>query len=119
MTDFLFADEQIDNIAKASNDESWNILVVDDEEDIHQVTKLVLSGFEFEDKALRFHHAYSAKEAMDLLLRCMDRFQSFLESFGLKPIATQNINLQADITQKQFVINYNIQNGDTIKPNSN
>ena len=67
MTDFLFADEQIDNIAKASNDESWNILVVDDEEDIHQVTKLVLNGFTFEDKRLIFHHAYTAAEAMQML----------------------------------------------------
>lgn len=67
MTDFLFAEEHLDDIRLASNDESWNILVVDDEEDIHQVTKLVLNGFTFEDKRLIFHHAYTAAEAMEML----------------------------------------------------
>jgi len=49
--------------------------------------------------------------AIDLLMRCMDKFQDFLERFGIKPKATENINIQADITQKQFVINYNVPNG--------
>ena len=47
--------------------QAFSVLVVDDEDDIHQVTKLVLSGFKFENKALRFHHAYSAQEAKQLL----------------------------------------------------
>ncbi|NOU52385.1 DUF3369 domain-containing protein [Pseudoalteromonas sp. JBTF-M23] len=70
MSSFLFSDELIEepnnpNLAS----EYWDILIVDDEEDIHQVTKLVLSGFEFEKKPLRFHHAYSAKQAKEILER--------------------------------------------------
>jgi response regulator RpfG family c-di-GMP phosphodiesterase len=45
----------------------WNILIVDDEEGIHDVTKLALSGFEFEKRNCNFIHAYSAKEAQDIL----------------------------------------------------
>lgn len=66
MNDFLFAeDNQADDIKPTTIDSGWDILVVDDEEDIHQVTKLVLSGFKFEDKPLNFHHAYSAQEAKE------------------------------------------------------
>ena len=69
MDNFLFSDENLNQEDKTENniDDCWDVLVVDDEEDIHQVTKLVLSGFEFEGRTLRFHHAYSAKEAMEIL----------------------------------------------------
>ena len=69
MDNFLFSDENLNQEDKTENniDDCWDVLVVDDEEDIHQVTKLVLSGFEFEGRTLKFHHAYSAKEAMEIL----------------------------------------------------
>ncbi|WP_440055381.1 DUF3369 domain-containing protein [Pseudoalteromonas sp. T1lg65] len=68
MSDFLFSDESVDSTQPIQNlNHFWDILIVDDEEDIHQVTKLVLSGFKFEDRTLRFHHAYSGKEAKELL----------------------------------------------------
>ncbi|WP_404341146.1 DUF3369 domain-containing protein [Pseudoalteromonas mariniglutinosa] len=68
MGNFLFSDELVDeNNIYIEEQEHWHILVVDDEEDIHQVTKLVLSGFTFEEKSLRFYHAYSAAEAKQLL----------------------------------------------------
>ncbi|SFB78019.1 DUF3369 domain-containing protein [Pseudoalteromonas denitrificans] len=66
MTDFLFANDiQETHIPSPEPLDEWDILVVDDEDDIHQVTKLVLSGFHFEGKQLHFHHAYSAKEAKE------------------------------------------------------
>ncbi|MCQ8878208.1 DUF3369 domain-containing protein [Pseudoalteromonas shioyasakiensis] len=67
MTDFLFSGDTTNESQPQSKQSFWDILVVDDEEDIHQVTKLVLSGFKFEDRPLRFHHAYSAQEAKALL----------------------------------------------------
>ena len=69
MNNFLFSDENLnqERESTSNNEDYWDILVVDDEEDIHQVTKLVLSGFEFEDKALRFHHAYSAKRSDEFI----------------------------------------------------
>ena len=68
MSDFLFSDEnpQINEQPEDFNS-GWDILVVDDEEDIHQVTKLVLTGLQFEGKPLRFHHAYSAEQAKDMM----------------------------------------------------
>jgi response regulator RpfG family c-di-GMP phosphodiesterase len=65
---FLFANETLDEPeTQKKHTDFWDILVVDDEEDIHQVTKLVLSNFKFEEKKLRFHHAYSAKQAIEIL----------------------------------------------------
>ncbi|KZN59007.1 DUF3369 domain-containing protein [Pseudoalteromonas luteoviolacea] len=68
MSGFLFSNEQLREEASAPKEDAfWEVLVVDDEEDIHQVTKLVLSDFRFEEKSLRFHHAYSAQQAMEIL----------------------------------------------------
>lgn len=67
MTDFLFSDHTDNESQSLQELAFWDVLVVDDEDDIHQVTKLVLSGFKFEGKSLRFHHAYSACEAKKLL----------------------------------------------------
>lgn len=45
----------------------WEVMVVDDEEQVHQVTRLVLSDVVFESKGLRLLHAYSGNEAIALL----------------------------------------------------
>ena len=41
----------------------WNILIVDDDEEIHTVTRLALSDLIVNDRKLNFIHAYSAKQA--------------------------------------------------------
>ena len=41
----------------------WEILIVDDEEDIHAVTRLALKGHRFLNRELKFTNAYSVKEA--------------------------------------------------------
>lgn len=48
-----------------SNLDKWKILIVDDEQEIHNVTKMVLDDFVFDGKQLEFIHAYSGKEAME------------------------------------------------------
>ncbi|MBL4630221.1 MAG: DUF3369 domain-containing protein, partial [Paraglaciecola sp.] len=45
----------------------WNILVVDDDEEIHSVTRLALSDLIVNDKGLHFIHAYSAAEALEII----------------------------------------------------
>jgi len=45
----------------------WNVLVVDDDESVHAVTRLVLHGIEFQGRPLKLVSAYSAKEALSLL----------------------------------------------------
>ncbi|HEY9670963.1 MAG TPA: adenylate/guanylate cyclase domain-containing protein [Waterburya sp.] len=50
-----------------STGESWKILLVDDEAEIHEVTKLVLNDFIFEGKPITFISAYSGEEAKALI----------------------------------------------------
>jgi len=45
----------------------WNILIVDDEPSVHDVTKLALSSFEFEQRKCSFIGAYSASEAKKII----------------------------------------------------
>ncbi len=45
----------------------WKVLIVDDETDVHQVTKMVLGDFSFMDRGIKLHHAYSASEARQQL----------------------------------------------------
>lgn len=46
---------------------SWNIMIVDDEMEVHDVTKLALQRFSFDGKQLNFISAYSAQEAKRLI----------------------------------------------------
>ncbi|MBI9098936.1 MAG: DUF3369 domain-containing protein [Spirochaetaceae bacterium] len=58
-------DKQAVNIDKEVK--PWNILIVDDEEDIHKITQIVLSSFLFDGRPLKFFNAYSGTESMELL----------------------------------------------------
>lgn len=49
------------------NSQEYLVLVVDDDEYVHQLTKMVLRGFTFEGAPIRLVSAMSAKEAMDYL----------------------------------------------------
>lgn len=50
----------------------WKVLIVDDEAEVHNVTKLVLNGFSFAGRAIEFFSAYSGSEAYDILQRHPD-----------------------------------------------
>lgn len=45
----------------------WTILIVDDEQDVHNATLLALRGIVMEGKPLRFLHAYSGQEARKVI----------------------------------------------------
>ena len=45
----------------------WRILIVDDDVDVHVVTKFALSSANFQGRRLSFLHAYSGKEALAIL----------------------------------------------------
>ncbi|RJG25869.1 PAS domain-containing protein [Massilia cavernae] len=45
----------------------WRILIVDDDVDVHVVTKFALSAASFQGRRLSFLHAYSGKEALAIL----------------------------------------------------
>ncbi len=64
---FLFADENVDNADDNSKRKQWKILVVDDEKAIHASTKFVLNDYEYNGASVELLHAYSSKEAKDVL----------------------------------------------------
>jgi signal transduction histidine kinase len=61
---FVFADEQL---STPFADDSWKLFIVDDDKDIHNITKLALKGLHFKGKPIAFESAYSAHEAIETL----------------------------------------------------
>jgi len=53
----LFAPETPDSLA------AWKVMIVDDEPEVHNVTRLVLGNFRFENRGIEFVNAYSGHEA--------------------------------------------------------
>lgn len=66
---FLFAeDDQASNSRDAVvTDKPWKVMIVDDDPAVHQVTRMVMSGFSFDDRPVRFLSAYSGREAKDMI----------------------------------------------------
>ncbi|MGL1957503.1 MAG: DUF3369 domain-containing protein [Colwellia sp.] len=69
MSNFIFKDEpeQDDSLLTTKKDKFWRILVVDDDESVHQVTKLVLADAEIEHRKLEIISVYSKEEAKKVL----------------------------------------------------
>ncbi|MFL6673866.1 MAG: HD domain-containing phosphohydrolase [Massilia sp.] len=57
----------------------WKVLLVDDEPDIHDITKLTLSRFRLDGRPLAFLHAYNGAEAKEVLSREKDIALVFLD----------------------------------------
>jgi signal transduction histidine kinase len=53
--------------SKTHEDEAWKLFIVDDDKDIHEITKLALKDLKFKDKPISFVSAYSAGEAIAYL----------------------------------------------------
>ena len=75
MDRLLFAEDDdgneiLDEIIRPAG--KWKILIVDDEQDVHDVTVLALKRLEFESRGLEFLSAYSAAEGRELLRRNPD-----------------------------------------------
>ena len=46
---------------------NWRVLLVDDEPDVHEITRIALKGFNFDGKNLELISAYSAEQAKEIL----------------------------------------------------
>ncbi len=57
----------------------WKVVVVDDEEDIHTITKMALKRFTLDGRGLTFVHAYSAEEGKKVLTEENDVALVFLD----------------------------------------
>ena len=69
--ELVFADEDIsleEDCSKSATSSlpGWKILIVDDETEIHKVTKLALTQFTFNGRGINFLSAYSGEEAKKL-----------------------------------------------------
>ncbi|TIH20166.1 DUF3369 domain-containing protein [Marinifilum sp. JC120] len=64
--ELFFADETPEEVGGRKG-KNWKILIVDDEDDVHSTTRLVLDDFAFEGAGLEFLSAYSAEEAVSVL----------------------------------------------------
>ncbi len=73
----IFAQETHD--ASVSSLPPWKILIVDDDEDIHSVTKLALDNVEIQGRALEFLSAFSAYQAKEVLTDVPDIALIFLD----------------------------------------
>jgi len=62
-----------------SSGPAWKILIVDDEPDVHTVTKLALSRFKLDKRSLEFINAYSGEEAKQLLSKETNVAMAFVD----------------------------------------
>lgn len=65
--ELIFLDDDGSTDEQVLLGKDWNILIVDDDEEIHTVTRLALSDLVVNDRKLNFIHAYSGKQAKELL----------------------------------------------------
>lgn len=75
----IFGVENEDDPAEKNEKDPWKVMVIDDDEQVHQVTKLSLSDFSFEGRSINFISAYSAEEAKKLLSQHFDVAFIFLD----------------------------------------
>ncbi len=50
----------------------WKMMIVDDVEDIHHVTRMIFDDYEFDGRTIEFLSAYSGKEARELMVEHPD-----------------------------------------------
>tara|TARA_R110001592_G_scaffold77_3_gene504 strand:+ start:2951 stop:4492 length:1542 start_codon:yes stop_codon:yes gene_type:complete len=81
MNDFIFKEEpaESEDLTAAKSAKKWRILVVDDDDSVHQVTKLVLADAEIENRQLEIISVYSMEEAKEKLLKDNDFCMAFVD----------------------------------------
>ncbi len=77
--ELLFADEDTTVVKKSESGKKWKVLVVDDDEEVHSITTLVLKDFSYGGRSLEFFHAYSGEEARQAIARHPDTAVVFLD----------------------------------------
>lgn len=56
-----------DDQPQVEYNETWKVLIVDDEPDVHKVTRMVLHNFSFDGSKLELISAYNGQEAKDIM----------------------------------------------------
>lgn len=65
--EMVFAQEAEHAPAPRQARSGWKVLIIDDEQGIHEVTRMALASFEFDGRGIEFLSAYSAQEGEQLL----------------------------------------------------
>ena len=65
--ELVFLDEGAHPELEPQVHKEWNVLIVDDDEEIHTVTKLALADLIISERKLHFMHAYSGEQAKQIL----------------------------------------------------
>lgn len=68
----VFSDDEIPGDAAAEGGNAWTLLVIDDDQDVHNVTEFVMHGVTILGRRLKFLHAFSAAEGKSILSRKQD-----------------------------------------------
>jgi response regulator RpfG family c-di-GMP phosphodiesterase len=69
----LFPEEAVESsksnaaVTKHYDEPAWKIMVIDDDHDIHSLTKMVLKQFVFENRSVDFIDGYSGADARSLI----------------------------------------------------
>lgn len=72
-------EESVKKVEAPSFTGSYKILIADDDDEVHTITKMILSDFEFDGKRLNFIDTYSGAETKDLLAKENDIAVVFLD----------------------------------------
>lgn len=65
--DLFNFDAETGHAPKENAEHAWHVLIVDDDQDVHQSTCFALANTQILGRPLRFLHAYSASQAVELL----------------------------------------------------
>lgn len=122
--ELIFADDEVDTTLA---DFQYNVLIVDDEEVVHNMTSLALRDVVFNKRGINFLHAYSAAQAKDIIEKTPNIAVIFLDvimetnsaGLDLVKVIREDLNNkavriilrtgQADMSpEEEVIINYDI-----------
>ncbi|MCK5099285.1 MAG: phosphohydrolase, partial [Desulfobacteraceae bacterium] len=63
----IFADETYNFEEEPNYGNPWDILIVDDEKDVHKITELALTDYSFKDRKVNLFNAFSSTQAKEIL----------------------------------------------------
>ena len=66
--ELTFVDEQAEPDKPGQADTPWQVLIVDDEQDVHHSTGFAFLGVRFEDRPITFVSAFSGAQALQMVL---------------------------------------------------
>ncbi|GAA6134002.1 DUF3369 domain-containing protein [Oceaniserpentilla sp. 4NH20-0058] len=104
MDKLQFADESLAPVLE-NKLEPWNILLVDDEPGVHDVTKMVLKDFVFDQRPLNLISAFNGKEGRDIMSQRSDIALAIIDvvmetdTAGLDLVRTIREDLQNHFTR--------------------